>query len=484
MFNKFWYLLAVLLIIALVNTACGGAAEAQPQQAAAPTAPPALTKETAAATPTPVATEEAEAATQEKAAAAGGSYYERALAGEFKGKVVSILGPFTAEDETKFLASIADFEKQSGIDIQYWPATTFDTTISVRVDGDDKPDIADFPQPGLLARFAEQGHIIDVRSFLSEEYLRGQYDQSWLDMVTVATPKGPIISGVWQRFNGKSLVWYPKDNFESAGYKVPQTWDELIALSDQIVADGDTPWCVGIESGPATGWVATDWVEDILLRTTSLENYDKWTRGELPFSSPEVKRAFELMSQIILNDKYVLGGRANIVSTQFGDAPAPMFKEPPQCWLHRQGNFITSFFPKEAKAGQDYDFFYFPPIDEASGRPFLVGGDIMAMLRDRDEVRAVMEFFTRGVSLKGWLAAGGALSPHKDVQLDWYGNPMERGIAEIVAQSTSFRYDGSDLMPGEVGAGSFWKGSVDYISGVVNLDTALKEIDASWPKKK
>jgi alpha-glucoside transport system substrate-binding protein len=171
-----------------------------------------------------------------------------------------------------------------------------------------------------------------------------------------------------------------------------------------------------------------------------------------------------------------------VVNTDFGNSPAAMFEEPPKCWLHRQGNFITTFFPDGVEAGQDYDFFYFPPIDEASGRPFLVGGDIMAMLQDRDEVRAVMEFFTRGESIKEWLAAGGALSPHQDVQLDWYGSTTERGIAEIVAQSTSFRYDGSDLMPGEVGTGSFWKSITDYLTGTIDLDTALQEIDASWPK--
>src|SRR5690606_26027511 len=112
---------------------------------------------------------------------------------------------------------------------------------------------------------------------------------------------------------------------------------------------------------------------------------------------------------IWLNEDYVYGGTAAIVSTFFGDAPTPMFNDPPQCWLHRQGNFITSFFPPNTEAGVDYDFFYLPPIDEEYGRPFLVAGDIMAMFNDRPEVRAVMEFFTTGESVREWLAAGGAL---------------------------------------------------------------------------
>jgi alpha-glucoside transport system substrate-binding protein len=287
---------------------------------------------------------------------------------------------------------------------------------------------------------------------------------------------------VWHRFNGKSLVWYPVDDFEAAGYEVPETWEEMLALSDMIVADGDAPWCVGIQSGAATGWPATDWMEEIMLRTTSLENYDKWTTGELKFASPEVKKAAETLGQVWFSEGYVFGGREAIVSTFFGDAPAPMFESPPKCWLHKQGNFITAFFPEGVEAGVDYDFFYLPPIDEAYGKPFLVAGDIMAMFNDRPEVRALMEYFTTPQSASGWLETGGALAAHQTATPEMYGVDLERGIAELVSQATSFRFDGSDLMPGEVGAGSFWKGMTDWVSGAADLDTVLSEIDESWPQ--
>ena len=422
-----------------------------------------------------------EPAAEEPAAEEPTSYLDRAIAGEFAGTTVVIDGPFTDEDTIKFNESVASFEEMTGIDIQYTGSKEFEASISIRVDAGDPPDIADFPQPGLLANFVKQGKVVDVRIFLDEDYLQEQYLQSWLDMAMMQSPDGPIMAGVWHRFNGKSLVWYPKDDFEAAGYWIPQSWDELLYLSDQIVADGGAPWCVGIESGAATGWYATDWMEEIMLRTTSLENYDAWTRGELPFASPEVKYAAEILSYM-WQDQYVYGGQEAIVTTFFGDAPAPMFEDPPKCWLHKQGNFITGFFPEGVEAGQDYDFFYLPPIDDQYGRPFLVAGDIMAMFNDRDEVRAVMEYFTRGESVKGWLYSGGALSPHRDTDLNWYGNDVERGIAALFDEVTSVRFDGSDLMPGEVGAGAFWKGMTDYFSGAADLDTVLYEIDAAWPQ--
>jgi alpha-glucoside transport system substrate-binding protein len=302
-------------------------------------------------------------------------------------------------------------------------------------------------------------------------------------MATMESPDGPIMAGVWHRAAQKSIVWYPKKAFEASGYEIPQTWDELMALTQQIADDGDTAWCIGLESGAATGWVATDWMENVMLRTTSLENYDKWVKGELPFSSPEVKHAAEVMSEIWLNDDYVHDGRAGIVSTFIGDAPVPMFEDPPKCWLHAQASWITDFFGEGLESGVDYDFFYMPPIDETYGKPVLVAGDIMVMFNDRPEVRALMEYFSSGTSVEPWIKLGGAISPHYDSSADWYTNDIDRKVAQIMLEADSLRFDASDLMPGEVGAGSFWKGMTDYVSGSVDLDTALKEIDESWPSK-
>ena len=250
---------------------------------------------------------------------------------------------------------------------------------------------------------------------------------------------------------------------------------------DMIVSDGDTPWCIGIESGAATGWAATDWTEEMMLRTTSLENYDAWVAGDLPFNSPEVTAAIEAWSDIWFNDDYVFGGREQIATTFFGDSPAAMFEDPPKCWMHKQGSFITSFFPEGNEAGVDYDFFYLPPIGDDYGRPYLVSGDLYAATSDRPEVLAFMEYFSRGESLKVWMESGGALSPHKDVDLSWHSDPVEAGVGSAIASATSVRFDASDLMPGEVGAGTFWTGMTSYVNGDADLATVLEEIDASWP---
>ncbi|MBL1127366.1 MAG: carbohydrate ABC transporter substrate-binding protein [Chloroflexi bacterium] len=468
--------LSVLLILTLIIVACGGQQEATPVPA---TAPPAAAT-TAPQTGQETAEEQAEEMPEVPFDYPAGGYLERAIKGEFAGTTVTVDGAFEGNDVdgVKFSESVKAFEEATGITVNYIGNKEFEGSIAIRVGAGDAPDIVDFPQPGLFANFVRSGDVIPVTTFISDEWLSQQYNDGWREFNTVDGQE----MGVMHRFSGKSLVWYPKAAWDAAGYEIPETWEELMALTEEIAADGDTAWCIGIESGAATGWVATDWTEEMMLRTTSLENYDAWVAGELPFDSPEVKNAIETWSELWFNDDYVLGGRSSIVSTFFGDAPGPMFADPPQCWLHKQANFITSFFPQGTEYGVDYDFFYLPPVDAAYGRPFLVAGDLMAMFNDRPEVRALMEYFTTPQSVSGWMEGGGAIAAHKTATREMYGSDLDWGVSELVNQATSFRFDGSDLMPGEVGAGSFWEQISSYVAGSIDLDTAMKAIDASWPR--
>jgi alpha-glucoside transport system substrate-binding protein len=459
MFRLRMLTLHILVVLALLLVACGGQ-----QQGAQPTSAPVATSAPAATT------------------APQGQELANAYAGQYKGTKVTMAGPFTDNDAVKFDQSVKAFEDATGIDIQYTGSKEFEASIRIQIEGGNAPDIVDFPQPGLLQTFVETGKAVDLTNIVNQDWLKKNYNQSWLDMAQMEGPADTIMAGIWGRVNGKSLVWYPKAEFDAAGYKVPQTWQEMMNLTEQIAADGDTAWCVGIESGAATGWAMTDWIEETMLRTTSLENYDKWVTGQLKFDSPEVRNAIKYVTDIWFNDDYVRGGRAAIATTSFGDAPKPMFNDPPECWLHKQGNFITTFFPEDKEAGTDYAFFYLPPIDQQYGKPVLVAGDIYALFNDRPETRAVIQYFSTADSVKGWVEAGGAISPHNDSSLDWYTNDVDRGVAEIILNATSLRFDASDLMPGAVGAGSFWKQMTSYVTDAIDLDTALSEIDASWPK--
>lgn len=389
-------------------------------------------------------------------------------------KTVTVLGVVVGEQQDKLEAALAPFEEKTGIEVIYEGTDAFATLLPVRVESGDAPDVAMFPQPGLMRDFAQSGQLVPI-DFIESGQLQAAYNRDWLDLGTV---DGEIY-GIWYRASVKSLVWYNPQVFAERGYEVPQTWSEMIALSDRIVADGDTPWCLGMESGDATGWVGTDWVEDIMLRTAGAEVYDRWVAHEIPFNAPPVKEAFDHFGEIVLDPNYIQGGIVSAISTPFGDSPRGLVQDPPQCYLHRQANFIASFFPEEAVLGENVAVFAFPPIEEEFGTPVLVAGDVFAMFNDTPEARALMEYLATPEPHEIWAKLGGFISPHQQVSLDVYPDPVAQKQATILADAEVIRFDGSDLMPSSVGTGTFWTGIVDYVSGE-DAEEVLTDIEKSW----
>ena len=396
-------------------------------------------------------------------------------------KNVEIVFGFGGDQSKGFQQSLKDFQSTSGIKIKFTEASqSFDTLIRTRVRANNLPDIALFPQPGILKDFVKQGKMTDLGTQLDVAKLKADYVEGTLDagMVDGKYYGAPI------SYNLKSLVFYPKKAFEAKGYKAPTTQQELLDLSNKIKADGTPPWCMGMESSAATGWVATDWLENNVLVEAGPETYDKWVNHEIPFNDPSVKAAATAFENLVLADGNVFGGRKQSVSTAFATSANPMFNSPPKCFLHRQGNFITQsgFFPKSVVADIDNQVGVFQyPGKTAEDKPMLGGGDLAAVFNGKDDdTKQVMAFLT-GPDFKGWSETAGFLSPRKDYPVTNYKSKLTQQIADIGAKATVFRFDGSDQMPGAVGSGSFWKGMVAWVSGQKDLDTALTEIEKSWP---
>ncbi|MBN9387517.1 MAG: carbohydrate ABC transporter substrate-binding protein [Chloroflexi bacterium] len=487
-YHRFCLTLILTIALSVALGACGdnttapAASTAATATTAAPNATVAASSTTASATTASTAATTAADAT----AASGPTDYSKvgpelvdAFAGKYKGTTVTFNTNGT--NDQQFLNTFKDFQDKTGITIKFEPPSGEAGTV-VKIQSNTIEDIVDIAQPGFVATYAK--NLVDLNKVVNPDWLKANFAQGFLDTTTVNGPNGKMLGGVFTYINFKSSVWYPKKAFDAAGYKVPTTWAEQQALMDQIVKDGDTPWCIGISAEGATGWPATDWIEDIMLRTTSPENYDKWVKGTLPFTDPIVKNAFQKMSDIWFQDKYVYGGRKSIATTTVGDGGNPMFNNPPKCWLYKQASFITQFFEKNfpgLKAGVDYDFYYLPPIDPQYGKPVLFAGDIFSMFHDRPEVRAVLQYTTTYDWIKPYIKASvGTLSPNKNVVLTDYKSDLDRKAAQILASSNTVRFDGSDSMPSEVGAGSFWKGVTDYVSGASDLDKALQTIQAGW----
>jgi len=408
------------------------------------------------------------------------SFTAFADATDFSGQTVTITGPWTGNEAEKVNKIFDYFEAATGATVNYSGSDSFEQDIVISTRAGSAPNLAVFPQPGLAADMASQGLLTPLpegtAEFVAENYAAGQ---SWVDLGTYADPDGnDQLYGLFYRVDLKSLVWYSPEAFDEMGYDIPQSMEELKALTQQIVDDGGTPWCIGLGSGAATGWPATDWVEDMMLRTQPPEAYDAWVSNEMPFNDPAVIGAIEEFGSFARNDAFVQGGAQAVATTDFRDSPAGLFAIPPACYMHRQASFIPAFFPEGTEVGEDVDFFYFPAFEEADlGRPVLGAGTLFAITDPSDATTAMLEFLKLPIAHELWMAQGGFLTAHGGVNLETYATDSERAQGEILANATTFRFDASDLMPGEIGAGVFWTGMVDYVTGASAEDvaTAIQE---------
>ncbi|QDC09811.1 carbohydrate ABC transporter substrate-binding protein [Oceanicola sp. D3] len=404
------------------------------------------------------------------------------MSGPALAEQITVAGPWIGADEEHVQAVLAAFAEASGHDVRYTGSDSFEQQIVIDAEAGSAPNVAVFPQPGLAAVMAERGFLTPLADgtgdWIKENYAAGQ---SWVDLGTYAGPDGnDALYGFFYKVDLKSLVWYIPENFEDAGYEVPETLEELKALSAQIVEDGETPWCIGIGSQAATGWPATDWVEDMMLRTQPPEVYDQWVANEIPFTDERVVGAIEAFGEFVLNDEWVAGGSAAAASVDFRESPKGLFDAPPQCYMHRQASFIPSFFPDGSVVGEDVDFFYFPASGEGDlGQPVLGGGTQWAISNDSPAAHELIEFLKSPEAHEIWMARKGFLTPHKGVSKEAFGDPTLAKMNDILLEATTFRFDASDIMPGAVGAGSFWTGMVDYVGGKP-ADQVAQEIQDSW----
>ena len=411
--------------------------------------------------------------------------------GSLEGEEVFITGALVGNDAAGFQENFDSFTEETGIIVSFQGSDNFEQEVQIQMESGDTPDIALWPQPGAVVDAAKRGYLISLEDLgVDMDEYRASFSPY---IVGLGEVDGAHYGGA-HAFNLKSIVWYQPAEFEARGYAIPNTWDEMIALADQIVADGMTPFCFGMYSNGASGWLATDWMEDIMLRTgEGTTTYDKWVSHDIPFNDPVVKNAATFLSQIMHTEGYVVGGTDAIVSTYFGNAQDPMFEKDangnPGCFMHRQASFITSFWPEAAQAGAGTEttVFPFPAMDDGLPKAALGAGDMFGVFNDRDATKEVVEYM---LSNNFFEAAAqrpdnSRIYGHVDFDTSLYSKDITRVLADTITGAlaeNAFRFDASDLMPPEVGAGSFWKEMMNLaVEGPGYIDTALDNIEKSWP---
>ena len=401
---------------------------------------------------------------------------------------VDIFGPETASELLAFQDAMQPYEDASGNTVLITGDRSFQELNDVRIQGGNPPDIGIYAQPGKIKDMAERGVIKPLPQELVDELLT-MYDPFWLEL---ATYDGQVY-GVPNKADLKSLVWYDPSAFAANGYAIPTTWAELEALMTTMKADGETPWCIGIGSGGATGWPYTDWMEDVMLRLHGPEVYDQWVNHEIPFDDPKVIEVGNFINDLWGGEGNVFGGRETIASTDFGDAGLPLLDG--KCMMHRQANFYANFWVDPGRAGSnpeavlgpdgDVNVFYLPTISDDFGTVVLGAGTHAVMFNDRPEVIEALRYIgspTYAETRTPLAPGGGFLNPNttQDLGVSFAGDPFGLALAEILLQADPFRFDGSDLMPGDIGAGQFWSSATDITAGNVTVAEGFAKVEEVW----
>ncbi|MFB6286511.1 MAG: ABC transporter substrate-binding protein [Candidatus Bipolaricaulia bacterium] len=380
---------------------------------------------------------------------------------------------FQSNELEAFKAVISKFEDQTGIQVQVQQiGRDMAGVLGSRVAGGNPPDLANVPNPGLFAQFEE-----DLASL--EWFRETDVADNTLDSFLEAGTYNGTLFGVVPGASYKSLVWYNKPVFEEEGYSIPQSLGELLQLQSQMVADGYMPWCIGVESGGASGWPGTDWMEDLALRVNGADFYDAWVNHDVSWNDPRVGQLFHLFGNFA-NDQMAFGGTQNIINTGFG-APAVgnMFTDPPRCLMYKMASFANGIIQSnfDVTLGEDYDAFTFPSVGGGSA-PALVAGDFIIAFNDNDRIRQLIQFWASAEAQAMFARQNpGRIAVNTNVSMDVYPNSVIRNAAQAIQEAPVARFDASDSMPSAVGSDQYWTAVLDYLRGtpVPEIQSALED---------
>ena len=447
--GRLWVLLAVAAIVLAACSSGGESAAPGGESPGAASAPPA---ESAAPGGSPAA----------GSPAAGGGFACENIGGE-----VSVVGSWTGAEQDSFTAMVAPWEECSGAKVNYTGSRDLAAQLTTGIASGTLPDVAGLPGPGLMKEWYDQGALKPL-DFVDFDAYAAATPPGFADAGKASDGK---LLGIFTKAAVKGLIYYAKANWQGGD---PATWDELNTTARGAVSGDEKEWCIGVESGAASGWPGTDWIEDILLRQAGPDVYDAWVAGEQKWTSPEIKAAFETFGDAVAN---AYGGSNYIVTTNFGKAANPMFADPPGCLLHHQASFITDFFKNEAGAKDgDFDFFVMPDINPDFSGAITTAGDLFGMFNDTPQAESLINYLLTPEAQQIWVERGGFISMNKNVPADAYPDETSKRSAEILAGASSAKFDASDLMPNAMNQ-AFFEAVVAYVQNPGDLDSILSNLD-------
>lgn len=363
---------------------------------------------------------------------------------------VTVMASWTGVEEAHFKAVLNAFEQREHIQYDYQGTRALGEVLQSSVQRRSVADVV-VSSPSDLTRYQRAGAVHPLDDVIGPGSV-GDYDSRWLLPLQGHPYAVPL------KANLKSIVWYDPSVFP-AGRRQPPAWNDLPA--------GPSTWCMGLGDAPNSGWPGADWIEDTLLRQSGKKAYNRWTAGQLEWTSPEMRQAWTFLGDLVT--QHVQGGPRTALFTDFGAAGAPLFDKPPGCMLEHQGSFAIGFYGQAAskpKPDTDFDFFPLPSFGTPGGdaRSQVMQPDLAAMFNDKPEARALIRFLASPEAQRIWpqIKGGGAFSLSKRVGQDVYADGVSKRISEALTGG-QLCFEARSLMP-PVMDGAFDRAMLEYLS--------------------
>jgi len=384
---------------------------------------------------------------------------------------VVIAGPVIT-DQIYFEEELKEYSSKNGIKIKYLSMPDIETYLIQNPNH--KIDIAIIPNPQGVTNLGERSIVLPIEELISKDKIKSSFSNHLINVTTSSDTE--INYGVFFRLFPNSLIWYDVEKYQKLGSPEFESYIDLLEFTKQNSSENNELWCLDMESGGSTGWVATNWLEDLIIHHYGPEIYDNWYSQALKPSSKEVIFSFMDIGRLVYPENYVFGGYKRIVRKEFRNNFLNLTNKDLSCVFSWSGHYSSYYFPNNSEFGKDYDFMKFPSIKNKNA---LIGiGDILVATNKKETTIDVINFLINDNFGKTWMSKYDATYlPANINNLNKIENQMtykEQLLVRSSLQEDLFRYDASELMERKIGSDALWKALKNYID--LGPERAYKEI--------
>ena len=387
---------------------------------------------------------------------------------------VVIIGPEFHEQQY-FVEELNIIANELGIKIKYEPVS--DTETFIIDNPNSSSSIAIIPNPQGVVNLAERKLIYSLDDVLVDN--NSIFNLYPNHLISIVSHEDSIYGG-WTRLFPNSLIWYDISKFEQHNVKF-DSFETLLEGTKKIADNGTSPWCANSESAASTGWVQTNWMEDVLLTKYGPKVYDEWSKLKIDASNVKIFLSIKHMEDFIFYDNHIYNGPGSIISKEFRNLPKVLLDDSTECFMSWSGHYFRYYIPEDYQYLKDFAVTNVPKINFENS---VVGiGDNIVLTKDNELSKKVISKILSKNFGEIWSSYQDTefISANQNFNKQIINNELtkfEYSIVHDALQKDLFRYDASEIMARPIGSNLLWKLFKEYIrEGPQNLVKLLNELD-------